>query len=117
MEVKYAIHSVAGRMPGHMNVLLAGADVAYDAVKEMDDVNGEFNRRHQPRRPQRPVHPDPRRAHPQRRRVSLSHRAQTLHVLGLRRHREPLFFLNHTSMLFGDAKKSVSEVVKELKSL
>ena len=128
IEVKYAIHPVAGRMPGHMNVLLAEADVSYDAMKEMDDINGEFSRTDvtivigandvtNPAArtdPNSPIFGMPVLNVTESRSVIVLKRSMSSGFAGIE---NPLFFAANTTMLFGDAKKSVAQVTEELKAL
>ena len=128
VEVKYAIHPVAGRMPGHMNVLLAEADVPYDALHEMDEINDEFPRTDvalvigandvtNPAArtdPGSPIHGMPILDVDRSRSVIVLKRSMSSGFAGID---NPLFYAPHTSMLFGDAKSSVMEVTEELKAL
>jgi H+-translocating NAD(P) transhydrogenase subunit beta len=128
VEVLYGIHPVAGRMPGHMNVLLAEADVPYDKLKEMDDINGEF-----PRTDVALVIGANDVTNPAARTVSDSpiygmpildvDKAGSVIVLkrsmnsGFAGIDNPLFYNEKTALLFGDAKASVGEVLTEVQAL
>lgn len=128
VEVKYAIHPVAGRMPGHMNVLLAEADVSYDAMKDMDDINGEFARTDvamvigandvtNPAArddPGSPIHGMPVLNVDAAKSVIVLKRSMNSGFAGIENR---LFYEPQTTMLFGDAKKSVSDVTEQLKAL
>jgi proton-translocating NAD(P)+ transhydrogenase subunit beta len=128
VSVKFGIHPVAGRMPGHMNVLLAEANVSYDLLVEMDDINGEFENcdvamvigandvvnpaaRHDKASP---IYGMP---------ILNVDKARTSIVL--KRSMRPgyagigneLFYNANNRMLFGDAKDSITEVISELKAL
>src|ERR1039458_1284206 len=128
VEVSYAIHPVAGRMPGHMNVLLAEADVPYDQLKEMDDANPEFQRTDvslvigandvtnpaAKNTPSSPIYGMP-----------ILEVADSHSVIVIKRSMNPgfagieneLYFDPKTAMLFGDAKTAVSEITAELANI
>jgi proton-translocating NAD(P)+ transhydrogenase subunit beta len=128
VEVSYAIHPVAGRMPGHMNVLLAEANVPYPQLKEMDDANPEFSRTDVAVvvGANDVVNPDARsnQGSPIYGMPILNvDDAQTVVVLkrsmnpGFAGIENPLFYNPKTVMLFGDAKDSISKLVADVKNL
>jgi H+-translocating NAD(P) transhydrogenase subunit beta len=128
VDVSYAIHPVAGRMPGHMNVLLAEADVPYDQLKEMEDANPEFGRTDVALvvGANDVVNPDARnnQGSPIYGMPILNvDNAQTVVVLkrsmnpGFAGIENPLFYNPKTVMLFGDAKESITKLVADVKNL
>ncbi len=125
VDVKFAIHPVAGRMPGHMNVLLAEADIPYDQLVEMDDINPEMRagrrrarhrrqRRREPGGTARQEQPDLRHADHRRRQGPHGDRHQALMNPGFAGIENELYFADNTLMLFGDAKAVIGDLVKQL---
>lgn len=128
VEVKYAIHPVAGRMPGHMNVLLAEADVSYEKLLEMEIANEEFktsdvvlilgaNDVVNPAAksdPSSPIYGMPILEVEQAKHVIVNKRSMKPGYAGIE---NQLFFQPKTSMLFGDAKKALQDLLAEIRSI
>lgn len=128
VEVKYAVHPVAGRMPGHMNVLLAETNVDYDKLIEMDDINPEFQNTdavlvvgandvvnpaaHND--PASPIYGMPILEVEKSKSIIINKRSMNPGYAGIE---NELFFNQKTSMLFGDAKDVLTKLVQELKNM
>ncbi len=125
VDVKYAIHPVAGRMPGHMNVLLAEADVPYDKLFDLDEINEDFGRTDvvlvvgandvvnpEAHNPESVIAGMPILDVDKAKSVIIMKRSLSPGFAGID---NPLFYMDHSLMFFGDAKSSMTDLVREIR--